>query len=68
MKLQLSQSTICNSNLRIIDIANRQVVVNMKSHKIIGYASKGKLSQDPLVMRTLQNCYDMNRCWGRPLD
>ena len=66
--MQLSQSTICNSDLRIIDIHNRQVVVNMKSHKIIGYASNGKFSQDPLVVRTLQNRYDMNRCWGFPLD
>ena len=68
MKMQLAQSTILNSNLRIIDIHNRQVVVNMKSHKVIGYASNGKFSQDPLVVRTLQNRYDMNRCWGLPLD
>lgn len=68
MKLQLSQSTICNSDLRIIDIHNRQVVVNKESHKVIGYASNGKFSQDPLVVRALQNRYDMNRCWGLPLD
>ena len=55
MKLQLSLSTICNSDLRIIDIHNRQVVINKESHKVIGYASKGKFCQDPLVVRTLQS-------------
>lgn len=64
MKLQLSQSTICNSDLRIIDIHNRQVVINKKSHKVLGYASKGKFCQDPLVVRTLQNSYDLQRIWG----
>ena len=64
MKLQLSLSTICNSDLRIIDIHSRQVVVNIKSHKVIGYASNGKLCQDPLVVRTFQNSYDMQRVWG----
>ena len=68
MKMQLSQSTILNSNLRIIDIRNRQVVITNDTHKVIGYASEGKFCQDPLVVRTLQNRYDMNRCWGLPLD
>ncbi len=64
MKLQLSLSTICNSDLRIIDIHSRQVVVNIKSHKVIGYASNGKFCQDPLVVRTFQNSYDLQRVWG----
>ena len=66
--MQLAQSTIVHSNLRIIDIHNRQVVITNDTHKVIGYASKGKFSQDPLVVRTLQNRYDMHRCWGLPLD
>jgi hypothetical protein len=64
MKMQLAQSTILHSNLRIIDIHNRQVVINKESHKVIGYASKGKFCQDPLVVRTLQNSYDLQRVWG----
>ena len=64
MKIQLAQSTIRHTDLRVIDIHNRQVVVNMKSHKVIGYASNGKFCQDPLVVRTFQNYYDTNRIWG----
>ena len=65
MKIQLSQSTICNTNLRIVDVHNKQVVVNIADHKVIGYAKNGKFCQDNgLVMRTLQNSYDLNRVWG----
>ena len=65
MKLQLSQSTICNTTLRIVDVHNKQVVVDTSVHKVIGYAKNGKFCQyDGLVMRTLQNSYDLNRVWG----
>ena len=65
MTIQLSQSTICNTNLRIVDVHNKQVVVNIADHKVIGYAKNGKFCQDNgLVMRTLQNSYDLNRVWG----
>ena len=65
MKLQLAQSTICNTTLRIVDVHNKQVVVDTSIHKVIGYAKNGKFCQDDgLVMRTLQNSYDLNRVWG----
>lgn len=65
MKMQLAQSTILHSNLRIVDVHNRQVVVDISEHKVIGYAKNGKLCQDDgIVMRTLQNSYDLNRVWG----
>jgi len=65
MKLQLSQSTIVNTNLRIVDVHSKQVVVDTSIHKVIGYAKNGKFCQDDgLVMRTLQNSYDLNRVWG----
>lgn len=65
MKIQLSHSTILQTKLRVVDIHNRQVVVNMDTHKVLGYAKNGKFCQDDgLVMRTLQNSYDLNRIWG----
>ena len=65
MKIQLSQSTILQTKLRVVDIHNRQVVVNMDTHKVLGYAKNGKFCQDDgLVMRTLQNSYDLQRVWG----
>jgi len=65
MKLQLSQSTIVNTNLRIVDVHSKQVVVDIADHKVIGYANNGKFCQDDsIVMRTLQNSYDLNRVWG----
>ena len=64
MKIQLSQSTILQTKLRVVDIHNRQVVVNMDTHKVLGYAKNGKFCQDDgLVMRTLQNSYDLQRVW-----
>ena len=65
MTLQLSQSAICNTDYRIVDVHNKQVVVDISIHKVIGYAKNGKFCQDDgLVMRTLQNSYDLNRVWG----
>ncbi len=64
MKLQLAQTTIKNTNLRIVDVHNKQVVVDISTHKVLGYAKNGKLAQDPLVVRSFQNSYDLNRVWG----
>ena len=66
--MNISQRNRIANNLKIVDIHSRQVVVTKDTNKVIGYAKNGKFTQDPLVVRTLQNCYDMNRCWGRPLD
>ena len=65
MKIQLSHSTILQTKLRVVDVHNKQVVVNVDTHKVLGYAKDGKFCQDDgLVMRTLQNSYDLNRVWG----
>lgn len=65
MKIQLSHSTILQTKLRVVDVHNKQVVVNTDTHKVLGYAKNGKFCQDDgLVMRTLQNSYDLNRVWG----
>jgi len=65
MKIQLSHSTILQTKLRVVDVHNKQVVVNVDTHKVLGYAKNGKFCQDDgLVMRTLQNSYDLNRVWG----
>ena len=59
MKLQLSQSTVKNTDLRVIDIHNRQVVVRWSTQKVIGFAHNGGFSQDPLRVRYFQNLLDM---------
>ena len=59
MKLQLSQSTVKTTDLRVIDIHNRQVVVRWSTQKVIGFADNGKFSQDGLRMRYFQNLLDM---------
>lgn len=60
----ISQRNRIANNLKIVDVHNRQCVVSIDTNKIIGYAKNGKFTQDALVMRTLQNSYDMNRVWN----
>ena len=59
MKLQLSQSTVKTTDLRVIDIHNRQVVVRWSTQKVIGFADNGGFSHDPLRCRYLQNLLEM---------
>ena len=62
--MNISQRSRIAQNLKIVEIHNRQVVVTKDTDKVIGYAKNGKFAQDPLVVRTLQNSYDLNRIWG----
>lgn len=62
--MNISQRNRIANNLKIVDVHNRQVVVTKDTNKVIGYAKNGKFAQDPLVVRTLQNSYDMQRVWG----
>ena len=62
--MNISQRSRIAQNLKIVQIHNREVVVTKDTDKVIGYAKNGKFAQDPLVVRTLQNCYDLNRIWG----
>jgi len=59
MKMQLAQSTIRHTDLRVIDIHNRQVVVRWSTQKVIGFADNGGFSQDPLRVRYFQNLLDL---------
>ena len=58
-KIQLSQSTVKTTDLRVIDIHSRQVVVRWSTQKVIGFADNGGFSQDPLRVRYFQNLLDM---------
>ncbi len=60
----ISQTSRIAQNLKIVQIHNREVVVTKDTDKVIGYAKNGKFCQDPLVVRTFQNTYDLNRVWG----
>jgi hypothetical protein len=62
--MNISQRSRIAQNLKIVQIHNREVVVTKDTDKVIGYAKNGKFAQDPLVVRTLQNSYDLNRIWG----
>ena len=62
--MKISQSNRIANNLKIVQIHNREVVVTKDTDKVIGYAKNGKFCQDPLVVRTFQNTYDLNRVWG----
>ena len=62
--MKISQSNRIAQNLKIVQIHNREVVVTKDTNKVIGYAKNGKFAQDPLVVRTFQNTYDLNRIWG----
>jgi hypothetical protein len=62
--MNISQRSRIAQNLKIVQIHNREVVVTKDTDKVIGYAKNGKFAQDPLVVRTLQNSYDLNRVWG----
>ena len=62
--MNITQRNRIANNLKIVDVHNRQVVVTTDTNKVIGYAKNGKFCQDPLVVRTLQNSYDLNRVWG----
>ena len=60
----ISQRNRISNNLKIARVHNVEVVVTKDTNKVIGYAKNGKFTQDPLVVRTLQNSYDLNRVWG----
>jgi len=62
--MNISQRSRIAQNLKIVQIHNREVVVTKDTDKVIGYAKNGKFAQDPLVVRTLQNSYDLNRIWN----
>jgi len=62
--MNISQRSRIAQNLKIVQVHNREVVVTKDTDKVIGYAKNGKFAQDPLVVRTLQNSYDLNRIWG----
>ena len=63
--MNISQRNRIANNLKIVQVHNREVVVTKDTDKVIGYAKNGKLCQDDgIVMRTLQNSYDLNRVWG----
>lgn len=63
--MTISQRNRIANNLKIVDVHNRQVVVTTDTNKVIGYAKNGKFCQDDsIVMRTLQNSYDLNRVWN----
>ena len=62
--MTISQRNRIGLNLKIARVHNVEVVVTKDTNKVIGYAKNGKFTQDPLVVRTLQNSYDLNRVWG----
>ena len=62
--MQISQRSRIAQNLKIVRVHNTEVVVVKNSNKVIGYAKNGKFCQDPLVVRSFQNSYDLNRVWG----
>ena len=63
--MNISQRNRIGLNLKIARVGNIDVVVTKDTNKVIGYDKNGKFAQDPLVVRTLQNCYDLNRVWGQ---
>ena len=62
--MNISQRNRIGLNLKIARVHNVEVVVTKDTNKVIGYAKNGKFAQDPLVVRTLQNSYDLQRVWG----
>jgi len=62
--MTISQRNRIGLNLKIARVHNVEVVVTKDTNKVIGYAKNGKFAQDPMVVRTLQNSYDLNRVWG----
>ena len=62
--MNISQRSRIAQNLKIAQVHGREIVVTKDTNKVIGYAKNGKFAQDPLVVRTLQNSYDLNRVWG----
>lgn len=62
--MNISQRNRIGLNLKIARVHNVEVVVTKDTNKVIGYAKNGKFAQDPLVVRTLQNSYDLNRVFN----
>ena len=62
--MNISQRNRIGLNLKIARVHNVEVVVTKDTNKVLGYAKNGKFEQDPIVVRTLQNSYDLNRVWG----
>ena len=62
--MKISQASRIAQNLKVVRVHNTEVVVVRDTNKVIGYAKNGKFCQDPLVVRSFQNSYDLNRIWG----
>jgi len=62
--MNISQRSRIAQNLKIVRVHNTEVVVVKHTNQVIGYAKNGKFCQDPLVVRSFQNSYDLNRVWG----
>ena len=62
--MNISQRNRIGLNLKIARVHNVEVVVTKDTNRVIGYAKNGKFAQDPLVVRTLQNSYDLNRVFN----
>ena len=62
--MNISQRSRIAQNLKIAQVHGREIVVVKDTNQVIGFAKNGKFCQDPLVVRTLQNSYDLQRVWG----
>jgi hypothetical protein len=62
--MNISQRSRIAQNLKIAQVHGKEIVVVKDTNQVIGYAKNGKFCQDPLVVRTLQNSYDLQRVWG----
>ena len=48
MTLQLSQSAICNTDYRVVDVHNKQVVVDISIHKVFSEIPKKSCGDEVL--------------------
>ena len=62
--MNISQRSRIAQNLKIAQVHGREIVVTKDTNKVIGYAKNGKFAQDPIVVRTLQNSYDIQSSMG----
>tara|TARA_B100001939_G_C16712066_1_gene517487 strand:+ start:80 stop:274 length:195 start_codon:yes stop_codon:yes gene_type:complete len=62
--MNISQRSRIAQNLKIAQVHGKEIVVVKDTNQVIGFAKNGKFCQDPIVVRTLQNSYDLQRVWG----
>ena len=62
--MNISQRSRIAQNLKIAQVHGKEIVVAKDTNQVIGFAKNGKFCQDPIVVRTLQNSYDLQRVWG----